>query len=96
MYSNSYCSCSFEAEILKIGQSSHKMYCNNILNFLESTAILDACTKKVWILIEFTTYVCCLLSYNPNPKGHSARCFFWSDIKQQTDGEGLVLELKRV
>ena len=29
MYSNSCCSCSFEAEILKIGQSSHKMYRNN-------------------------------------------------------------------
>ena len=27
------CSCSFECEILKIGQSSHKMYSNNILNF---------------------------------------------------------------
>ena len=46
MYSNSCCSCSFEAEILKIGQSSHKMYSNNILNFEESTTILNACTKK--------------------------------------------------
>ena len=25
VYSNSYCSCSFEAEIIKIGQSSYKM-----------------------------------------------------------------------
>ena len=33
VYSNSCCSCSFEAEIIKIGQSSHKMYSNNILNF---------------------------------------------------------------
>ena len=33
MYSNSCGSCSFEAEIIKIGQSSHKMYSNNILNF---------------------------------------------------------------
>ena len=32
MYSNCCCSCSFEAEIIKIGQSSHKMYSNNILN----------------------------------------------------------------
>ena len=39
------CSCSFEPEIIKIGQSSHKMYSNNILNFQEST-ILNACTKK--------------------------------------------------
>ena len=29
VYSNSWCSCSFEPEIIKIGQSSHKMYSNN-------------------------------------------------------------------
>ena len=29
-----------------IGQSSHNMYSNNILNFQESTTILNACTKK--------------------------------------------------
>ena len=46
VYSNSCCSCSFEAEIIKIGQSSHKMYSNNIVNFQESTTILNACTKK--------------------------------------------------
>ena len=46
MYSNCCCSCSFEAEIIKIGQSSHKMYSNNIVNFQESKAILNACTKK--------------------------------------------------
>ena len=46
MYSNCCCSCSFEAEIIKIGQSSHKMYSNNIVNFQESTTILNAHTKK--------------------------------------------------
>ena len=46
MYSNCCCSCWFEAEIRKICQSSHKMYSNNILNFQESTTILNACTKK--------------------------------------------------
>ena len=46
VYSNSCCSCSFEREIIKIGQSSHKMYSNNILNFQESTTILNVCTKK--------------------------------------------------
>ena len=46
VYSNSCCNCSFEPEIIKIGQSSHKMYSNNILNFQESTTILNACTKK--------------------------------------------------
>ena len=45
VYSNSCCSCSFEPEIIKIGQSSHKMYSNKILNFQESTTILNACTK---------------------------------------------------
>ena len=29
VYSNSCCSCSFESEIIKISQSSHKMYSNN-------------------------------------------------------------------
>ena len=46
MYFNCCCSCSFEREIIKIGQSSYKMYNNNILNFQESTTILNACTKK--------------------------------------------------
>ena len=46
VYSNSCCSCSFELEIITIGQSSHKMYNNNILNFQESATILNAHTKK--------------------------------------------------
>ena len=33
VYFNSCCSCSFGVEIIKIGQSSHKMYSNNIVNF---------------------------------------------------------------
>ena len=37
VYSNSYCSCWFEPEIIKIGQSSYNMYSNNILNFQVST-----------------------------------------------------------
>ena len=57
VYSNLCCSCRFEPEIIKIGQSSHKMYSNNIVNFQESTTILNACTKKVWKLIEGTTYI---------------------------------------
>ena len=36
VYSNCCRSYSFEAEIIKIGQSSPKMYSNNILNFQES------------------------------------------------------------
>ena len=46
VYSNCCCSCSFEPEIIKIDQPSHNMYSNKILNFQESTTILNACTKK--------------------------------------------------
>ena len=49
LYSNSCCSCSFEAEIIKIDKYSHNMYSNNVLNFQESTTIVNACTKKnIW------------------------------------------------
>ena len=46
VYSNCCCGCLFKAEIIKIGQSSHKIYNNNIVNFQESTTILNASTKK--------------------------------------------------
>ena len=46
VYFNWCCSCSFEPAIIKIGQSSHKMYSNNIVNCQESTTIFNACTKK--------------------------------------------------
>ena len=52
VYSNCCCSSTFEPEIIKIGQSSHKMYSNKILNFQESTTLLNACTKKVWKLMK--------------------------------------------
>ena len=52
VYCNSCCSCLFESEILKIGQSSHKMNSNNILNFQESTIILSASTKKSGNLLK--------------------------------------------
>ena len=52
VYSNCYCSCSFEPEIIKIGQSSHKMYINNIVNFQESATISNACTKKPGNLLK--------------------------------------------
>ena len=52
VYSNSYCSCSFDSEIIKIGQSSYKMYSNNIVNFQEFTTILNACTKKSGNLLK--------------------------------------------
>ena len=51
-FSNCCCSCSFEPEIIKISQPSHKMYSNNILNFQESTTILNACPLKSWNLLN--------------------------------------------
>ena len=46
VYSNCCCSSSFEPDIIKIGQSSHKMSSNNIVNSQESTPILNAGTRK--------------------------------------------------
>ena len=57
VYSNCCCSCSFKPEIIKIGQSYHMMYSYKLLNFQASTQILNASTKKVWKLTEFTTYI---------------------------------------
>ena len=56
VYCNCCCSCSFAAEIINVGRSSHKIYSNNLLNFQESTTILNACTKN-WRLIEGTSYI---------------------------------------
>ena len=65
VYFNSCCSCSFESEIIKIGQSFHKMYSNNILNFQESMTILNACTKKSGNLlihhVLIVTWASCIL-----------------------------------
>ena len=56
VYSNCCCRCSFERKIIKIGQSSHRMYSNDRVNFQEST-ILNAHPKKVWKLIVCTSYI---------------------------------------
>ena len=52
VYSNCCYSYSFEPEIIKIGQSSHKMHSNSMLNFQVSTTILNACTKKSGNLLK--------------------------------------------
>ena len=44
--------------LIKIGQSSHKMYSNNILNFQESTPILNASTKKSGDLLNSPRTLC--------------------------------------
>ena len=78
VYSNCCCSSSFEAEIIKNGQSSHKMYSNNILNFQESTTILNAGSKKYgnllnapriyiyikYIFISLRVFVCACMCMN--------------------------------
>ena len=57
VYSNCCCSCSFELEIIKTSQPSHKINSNSIMNFQESRTILNTCTKKDWKSIECTTYL---------------------------------------
>ena len=52
VYSNCCCSCWFEAEIIKIGQSSHMMYSNDKVNFQESMRILNACSKRSGNLLK--------------------------------------------
>ena len=52
VYSNSCYSCWFEPEIIKNVQSSNKMYNDDILNFQESTTILNACTRKAGNLLN--------------------------------------------
>ena len=58
VYSNSCYSCTFESEIIKISQSSHKMYNNNIVNSQESTIISNACTKKSGNLLKAPRTYC--------------------------------------
>ena len=61
------------AVLLKIGRSSHKMYSNNIVNFQESTTILNACTKSletywkhhVYIYIYIYGSVCVFMDGGP-------------------------------
>ena len=57
VYSDCCYSCWFKVENIKIGQSSHKMYSNNMVSFQESTAVLNAHTKKVWKIIVCTLYL---------------------------------------
>ena len=67
VYSNSCYSCSFELDIIKIGQSSHKVHSNNILNFQVSTTILNACPKKYGNLLKaprYNSFSNLLLGYN--------------------------------
>ena len=94
VYSNCCSSCSFEAEIIKIGQSSHKMYSNNILNFQESTTILNACTKKLlnvpriiltfFFFVYFFIYRCSLDVSSPGIRQELRGVpFWWNSFHEQ-------------
>ena len=63
VHSNSCCSCSFEPGIIKIDQPSPKMYSNNS-EFSRVLANFKYLYKKVWKLIEFTTYLVILSKYS--------------------------------
>ena len=56
VYFNYCCNSSFEPEIIKFDQSSYNMYTNKILNYQESTTILNACKKCLETYWE-TTYI---------------------------------------
>ena len=84
MYSNSCCSSSLKHENIKIDQSSHKMYSNNILNFQMSMTILNAGTKKSGILLNAPRIIYLLklthikyLSIYPNICVRVSRCVFF-------------------
>ena len=89
MYSNCCCSCSFEPEIIKIDQLSHKMYSNNIVNFEESPTILNAYTKKVWKLIEGTTYGYMLKQLH---RGMKARVIVSDRLPDENPIENTILD----
>ena len=83
VYSNCFCGSSFETEIIKIGQSSHMTYSNNILNFQESTTILNSLTKKslktyrmhlVYIYIYICIYIYIIRLKNPEGRSIQVEC----------------------
>ena len=69
-FSNCYRSCSFESEIIKIGQSSHKMYSNTIVSFQESMTILNASTKKSRNLLKGRPIYKLVTLVEGKPKNH--------------------------
>ena len=59
VYSNCCCSYLFEPEIIKIGQSSQKMFSNDVVIFQEFMTILNARTKslKTYWMPHVSTFV---------------------------------------
>ena len=96
VYSNCCCSCSFELEIIKIGQSSHKMYSNKILNFQESTTILNARTKKYGNLLNVPRIYIYIYIYNVRAKVISLLIYtppwWWPQMQHKSLGNQLIIE----
>ena len=77
VYSNCCCRCSFESEIIKIGQSSHKVYSNNILNSRvydnfkcpSKKSLETYCMHLVYIYVQFI----CILLKSTNQKWQNIR-----------------------
>ena len=103
VYSNFCCSCSFEPETIKIGQLSHKMYGNNILNFQDSTIILNAHTIKVRKFIVCTLYNNYLDLTQRGPRGvtviviisvtSSVPGWGWLPFTWRNPGKGMNLDI---
>ena len=51
VYSNCCCSCSFEPEIIKIGQSSHKMYSNHHHHVVPPARISLTLSRYFWLSV---------------------------------------------
>ena len=81
VYSNCCRSCSFEPEIIKIGQWSHKMYSNKLLNFQGSTTILKTSTKKSGNLLNTPRICMCVFEFLVS---HKADVIFWVKRFQKT------------
>ena len=100
VYSNSWCSCSFESGIIKMGQSSDKMYSNKILNSQESVTILNASKKQVWKLIEVITYLWTSLLHRSSSlqkkKSKERKKVRWQDITKRRKMYGTGRRLIRI
>ena len=64
------------------------MYSNNIVNFQESTTILNACIKKIWKLIEYTRYVHIYIFVLLFQYTNNSELVYWFPVKVGGEGEG--------
>ena len=69
---------------MKLGQSSHKMYSNNIVIFQASMTILNACTKKTGNLLKAVRIYICMYS---RMSGYTQGCILTIDMYVRTEGK---------